>query len=82
MTSPSKENPATQNNSKQKVVTKSDTGKETNFKFPCMIYVKDHMTYKCPLLQECIDIFPKMTLVIPPWFSTTLFLLSNNNTLS
>ena len=24
-------------------------------RFPCKIYVEDHLTYKCPRLQECTD---------------------------
>ena len=54
-TSPSEVQSGNQNNPNQKKISKNDKGKEKEMKFPCRICVEDHLTYKCPRLQECID---------------------------
>ena len=54
-TSSSEEQLENQNNPNQKNVAKNDKGKDKPMKFPCKICAEDHLTYKCPRLQECTD---------------------------
>lgn len=79
-TSPFQEYPVTQNNPKQNIASKSNSGKEKVIKSPCKICAKDHMTYKCVFMNAQIFLL-KRTLGGPQWSQTTLSLLSSNNIL-
>ena len=70
-TTPSKEQPNTQNKTNQRNVANNDKGKEKPMIFPCKICAEDHLTYKCPLLLECIDFITKN------YSGMTLFILHN-----
>lgn len=51
---PFEEKPNTHNNPNHRNAAKNDKGKEKPMIFPCKICAEDHLTYKCPQLQECI----------------------------
>ena len=50
--SSSEEQSDNQNNPNQKNAAKNEKIKEKHIKFPCRICAEDHLTYKCPQLQE------------------------------
>ena len=67
-TAPLEEHSTKQPNLKHKAAMPTDKEKDKPTIYPCKLYAKDHMTWCCPHLQECIEYLAKKDIGKAPIF--------------